>query len=94
MKYPKGQSAKRLAALYLALNDSLVSPEEIAAIERYEAQEAVGTGVTYTSEEVKEYLALRCAGRFRTKRFRKKHGDVLIALRRAQLKLQRGSNAT
>jgi hypothetical protein len=94
VKYPKKQSAKRLGALYLALNDSLVSAGEIAAIRTYEADRDAGTLVTYTLEEVKEHIAMRYVGRFRTRRLRKKHRDTLLALQRAKLRLQKGAYAT
>ncbi len=89
MKYPKEQSAKRLAALYLALNESILSAEEIAVIRAYEADRDAGALVTYTAEEVEEHVAKRHVGRFRTKRLRKKQRDTCLGLQRAKLKLQK-----
>ena len=86
MKYWKQQSPKRLSALYLALNWFLTDLENIRELSNPDAEWLKEDSVSYSGEEVEECCARRYVDRYRTKRLRKKHADVLAALVRGNLR--------
>ncbi len=70
----RGQSEKRREALRFALNESIGDKKMLAELaqEPYDPDER-----TYSSEEIWAELKRSYVGRFRTKRLRKKHANLI-----------------